>query len=196
MSWHALHPPNAGIMVHPSNGESWKHFDSCYPEFAAETRNVRLRLCSDGFNPFRNNAKSYSCWPVMVTLYNLPPWMCMKTRFMWLTILIPGPTNPKKRIDMYLRPLIDDLKALWNVGFITYDASREENFTLRAALIWTISDFSDYGMLSGWSMRGKLGCPYCMEDTKTFWLQHGRKVSYFDCQRRFLPIHHGYKSNT
>ncbi|CAM8940897.1 unnamed protein product [Rhodiola kirilowii] len=196
MSWHASHSTDPNSMVHPSDGEAWKHFDSCYPDFSAETRNVRLGLCSDGFNPFRNNSKSYSCWPVMVTPYNVPPWMCMKTRFMWLTILIPGPTNPKKRIDMYLRPLIDDLKTLYNVGVNTYDASRKENFTLRAALIWTISDFPAYGMLSGWSTQGKLGCPYCMKDTKTFWLQHGRKVSYFDCHRRFLPIHHGYRYNT
>ncbi|KAL9688488.1 hypothetical protein QQ045_032909 [Rhodiola kirilowii] len=62
--------------------------------------------------------------------------------------------------------------------------------------MWTICDFSAYGMLSGWSTQGKLGCPYCMEDTKTFWLPHGRKVSYFDCHRRFLPIHHEYRSNT
>ncbi|CAM8965059.1 unnamed protein product [Rhodiola kirilowii] len=34
---------------------------------------------------------------------------------------------------------------------------------MRAALMWTISDFPAYGMLSGWSTQGKLGCPYCME---------------------------------
>ncbi|CAM8999975.1 unnamed protein product [Rhodiola kirilowii] len=195
MSWHAEGSRDPNTMVHPSDGESWRHFNYCYPEFAAETRNVRLGLCSDGFNPFRNNSKSYSCWPVMVTPYNLPPWMCMKTRFMWLTILIPGPTNPKKRIDMYLRPLIDDLKFLWDVGIETYEVYRKQNFTMRAALMWTISDFPAYGMLSGWSTQGKLGCPYCMEDTKTFWLQRGRKVSYFDCHRRFLPFGHQYRSN-
>ncbi|CAM9000576.1 unnamed protein product [Rhodiola kirilowii] len=195
MSWHASRRDDNNKMVHPSDGESWKHFNRCYPDFAAETRNVRLGLCSDGFSPFRSG-QSYSCWPVMVTPYNLPPWMCMKTRFMWLTILIPGPTNPKKRIDMYLRPLIDDLIVLWNVGVDTFDASRRQNFNLRAALMWTISDFPAYGMLSGWSTQGKLGCPYCMEDTKTFYLQHGRKICYFDCHRRFLPRHHAYRNNT
>ncbi|KAL9687164.1 hypothetical protein QQ045_031562 [Rhodiola kirilowii] len=112
MYWHASRRDDKNKMVHPSDGESWKHFDRCYPDFVAETRNVRLGLRSDGFSPFRTPGKSYSCWPVMVTPYNLPPWMCMKTKFMWLTILIPGPTNPKKRIDMYLRPLIDDVVFL------------------------------------------------------------------------------------
>ncbi|CAM8912231.1 unnamed protein product [Rhodiola kirilowii] len=196
MSWHASRRDDANKMVHPSDGQSWKYFDSCYPDFSAETRNVRLGLCSDGFSPFGTHGKSYSCWPVMVTPYNLPPWMCMKTRFMWLTILIPGPSNPKKRIDMYLRPLIDDLIVLWNVGVDTFDASRCQNFRMRAALMWTISDFPAYGMLSGWSTQGKLGCPYCMEDTKTFYLQNGRKICYFDCHRRFLSRDHAYRNNT
>ncbi|KAL9688951.1 hypothetical protein QQ045_033378 [Rhodiola kirilowii] len=89
MSWHASRRDDENKMVHPSDGESWKHFDRCYPDFAAETHNVRLGLCSDGFSPFRTPGKSYSCWHMMVTPYNLPPWMCMKTRIMWLTILIP-----------------------------------------------------------------------------------------------------------
>ncbi|CAM8902837.1 unnamed protein product [Rhodiola kirilowii] len=71
------------------------------------------------------STKKYSVWPVMVTPYNLPPWLCMKTRFIWLTILIPRSSNPKKRLDIYLRPLIDDLVHLWNVGVDTYDANRK-----------------------------------------------------------------------
>jgi len=30
---------------------------------------------------------------------------------------------------------------------------------MRAVLIWIINDFPAYGMLSGWSMHGKLACP-------------------------------------
>jgi hypothetical protein len=30
---------------------------------------------------------------------------------------------------------------------------------MREALIWTINDFSAYGMLSNWSTHGKLSCP-------------------------------------
>ncbi|CAL8118570.1 unnamed protein product [Prunus armeniaca] len=35
------------VMRHPVAREAWKEF----PEFAADTRNVRLRLATDGFNP-------------------------------------------------------------------------------------------------------------------------------------------------
>ncbi|CAM8911501.1 unnamed protein product [Rhodiola kirilowii] len=195
MSWHASPRADVHRMVHPSDGESWKHFDRYHPNFAVEARNVRLGLCTDGFNPWGMSTKQYSVWPVMVTPYNLPPWLCMKTRFIWLTILIPGLSNPKKRLDIYLRPLIDVLVQLWNVGVDTYDANRRQSFTLRAALMWTVSDFPTYAMLSGWSTQGKLGCPYCMDDTKTFVLKNGRKVSYFGCHRRFLSENHPYRGN-
>jgi hypothetical protein len=34
-----------GVMVHPSNGEAWKHFNSVHPHFSAESRNVHLGFC-------------------------------------------------------------------------------------------------------------------------------------------------------
>ncbi|CAM8934354.1 unnamed protein product [Rhodiola kirilowii] len=175
MCWHASARADVHRMVHPSDGESWKHFDRCHPNFASESRNVRFGLSTDGFNPWGMSTKQYSVWPIMVTPYNLPPWLCMKTRFIWLTILIPGPSNPKKRLDIYLKHLIDDLVHLWNVGVDTYNANRKQSFTLRAALMWTVSDFPAYAMLSGWSTQGKLGCPYCMDYTKTFVLKTEEK---------------------
>ena len=64
---------------------------------------------------------------------------------------------------------------------------------MRVALLWTISDFLAYGMLSGWSTHEKLAYPYRMERTKAFTLEKGGKASFFDCHRQFLPIHHSYK---
>ncbi|KAL8134185.1 hypothetical protein AgCh_009299 [Apium graveolens] len=46
----------------------------------------------------------------------------------------------------------------------------------RATLMWTISNFRAYGMLSGWSIHGKLACLYCMDHTKSFTLQKGRNL--------------------
>lgn len=194
MRWHDEHDCTDGVMAHPSNAEAWKHFDRRYPSFASETRNVRLGLCTDGFQPFGQSGKHYSCWPVIVTPYNLPPWMCMKDPYMFLTIIVPGPKNPKQRIDVYLQPLIAELLALWE-GIHTYDVSKEHNFLMRAALLWTISDFPAYGMLSGWSTSGKKACPYCMENSKAFSLSNGGKVSWFDCHRQFLPQHHPFRRN-
>ncbi|XP_059285219.1 uncharacterized protein LOC132038584 [Lycium ferocissimum] len=79
-------------------------------------------------------------------------------------------------------------------GVETFDVSLKQNFNLRATLMWTINDFPAYGMLSGWMTAGKLACPYCMENTKSFTLKHGRKNSWFDCHRQFLPMDHEFRS--
>ncbi|XP_033141288.1 uncharacterized protein LOC117132037 [Brassica rapa] len=121
--------------------------------------------------------------------------MCMKTEYFFLSVLVPGPRHPKKSIDIYLQPLIEELKCLWSDGVESYDVSKKQNFTMRSALMWTINDFPAYGMMSGWMTHGRLACPYCLDDTKSFWLQHGRKYSWFDCHRMFLPKEHPYKRN-
>ncbi|GLT99835.1 hypothetical protein SLE2022_172480 [Rubroshorea leprosula] len=195
MTWHLNCYNENEKMFHPACGEAWKHFDSTHPEFASEPRNVRLGLCTDGFTPFGHSASPYSCWPVFVSVYNLPPTICMKQEYVFLSLIIQGPQSPGKNIDVMLRPLIDDLKQLWYSRIQTYDSFRHQYFLMRAALMWTISDLPGYGMLSGWSTHGKLTCPYCMENSKAFWLEHGRKTSFFDCHRQFLPLNHPFRRN-
>lgn len=99
-------------MSHPSDGEARRHFDETFPSFADEPRNVRLGLCTDGFSPFGKSGKQYSCWAVILTPYNLPPSLCMKKPFMFLSLIILGPTSPKGKLDVYLQPLIEELKLL------------------------------------------------------------------------------------
>jgi hypothetical protein len=87
-----------------------------YHHFSAESRNLRLGLCTDEFNPFRSFATPYSCWPVILTVYNLPLGMGMRLEFMFLSMVIPGPSSPGRNIDVCLRPLIDELAQLWSSG--------------------------------------------------------------------------------
>ncbi|CAH9090657.1 unnamed protein product, partial [Cuscuta europaea] len=68
-------------------------------------------------------------------------------------------------------------------------------FIMKAAIIWTISDFPAYGVLSGWSTHGLMGCPICMEKSDANWLKFSGKPSYFDCHRKFLPMNHRYRKD-
>ncbi|KAE8669596.1 hypothetical protein F3Y22_tig00112230pilonHSYRG00175 [Hibiscus syriacus] len=53
MRWHVEHQNDeVGLMCHPSDSIAWKHFDKEHPTFSYETRNVRLGLCTDDFQPF------------------------------------------------------------------------------------------------------------------------------------------------
>ena len=129
--------------------------------FAANSRNVRLGLTSNGFNPFGNiMSTSYSMLPVVLMPYNLPQWRCMKDLYMILSLLILGRKAPRKKIDVYLRPLVDDLKELWNKGIKMYDTSMQHSFKLYATLLWTINDFLAYTNLTRWSTKRKLVCPF------------------------------------
>ena len=160
MRWHKERIiSNDDILRHPSDGEAWKQFNEEFPDFASDARNVRLGLSTDGFNPFASMTLSHSTWPVMLWPYNLPPWMCMKKEYNFLTLLIPGPKSPGRCLDVYLKPLIDELNFLWAEGIRTFDKHSQTFFTMRAALIWTISDFPGYGMLSAHSTQGYKSCP-------------------------------------
>lgn len=156
--------------------------------------NARIGICTDGFNPFVRGSQ-HSIWPVFMTVYNLPPDLCMTHPFIFMAMIISGPRSPGKNLDVMLRPLVDELEVLFEHGTVAYDADQKQNFILRAALMWTISDYPAYGMLSSWSTHGGLSCPYCMEHTSAFWLKNGRKHSFFDCHRKFLRPDHPFRFN-
>ncbi|KAA0053557.1 hypothetical protein E6C27_scaffold190G001230 [Cucumis melo var. makuwa] len=136
-------------MWHPADSPAWKLVDTMWSNFSSEPRNLRLALSADGINPYSDMSSKYSCWPVVMVIYNLSPWLRVKRKFMMLSILISGPKQPGDDIRIYLEPLIDDLKLLWESGVQCYDAYNEELFNLRTVLLWTINDFPVYGNLSG-----------------------------------------------
>ncbi|KAL0367356.1 UNVERIFIED_CONTAM: hypothetical protein Sradi_3625700 [Sesamum radiatum] len=116
MMWHVNHQTEEGSICHPSDAKAWKHFDRTYPDFAVEPRNVRLSLYTDGFAPYGQYGHTYCCWLVILTPYNLPSGMCLSSDYMFLTIVIPGPSNTKRLIDVYLEPLIKELQNLWHIS--------------------------------------------------------------------------------
>ena len=135
MRWHAEQEVVEGEMQHCSDSIAWKHFNTVHPDLAVENRNERLGLCTYGFQPFWQSGQQYSSWPVILTIYNLLPWLCMKETYMFLTVLVPGPKNPKHKLDIFFQPLIAELKELWDVGILAYDIStycmgHSEAFTL------------------------------------------------------------------
>ncbi|XP_019156907.1 PREDICTED: uncharacterized protein LOC109153494 [Ipomoea nil] len=95
-------------------------------------------------------------------------------------------------IDVYLAPLIEDLKLLWNEGVSVYDAYTRESITLRAMIFCTINDFPAYGNLSGYTNKGAKACPICEDETVNLWLNNSKK-NVFMSHRTFLPIDHPYR---
>ncbi|KAK1565940.1 hypothetical protein QYE76_007682, partial [Lolium multiflorum] len=137
------------VLTHPSDASQWKALDNEFGSFGADPRNIRLGASTDGFNPFGNQSSTHSTWPVFVWIYNLPPWLCMKRKYIQMSMLIQGPTQPGNDINMYLELLKEELETLWaEEGVDTWDAVAEEYFPLRAALITTVQDYLGYGYIS------------------------------------------------
>ncbi len=193
LTWHEDERIKDGMLRHPANSPQWKKIDIEYPDFGNEPRNLRLALSTDGFNPHGVQSSSHSTWPVILVIYNLPPWLCKKRKYMMLSMLISGPKQPGNDIGIFLAPLIEDLKQMWETGIDVYDGYREESFTLRAMIFGTINDFSAYGNLSGYSTKGQCACPICEDGTDWMQLEHGKK-NVFLGHRRFLPQKHHYRS--
>ncbi|XP_066354772.1 uncharacterized protein [Miscanthus floridulus] len=85
--WHKkMRMPVDNVMSHPADGEAWKEFDTREPTFADDSRNLRLALATDGFNPFGNMSTQYS------------------------------PKSLGKDFDLFLEPLIEELLDLWKGG--------------------------------------------------------------------------------
>ncbi|KAI3462212.1 hypothetical protein Pfo_018875 [Paulownia fortunei] len=145
------------ILRYTADAESWKHF-----------------------NPFGNMSNTYSMWPVLLVPYNLPLWKMTKPSYMIMSLLIPGPKAPGKEIDVYLHPLLNKLKELWDEGVETYDASIERVFRLHIAMMWIIHYFPSYGIVFGWSTKGYKACPILI---------------CYTGNHRFLHLKHSWRKN-
>ncbi|XP_027915074.1 uncharacterized protein LOC114174430 [Vigna unguiculata] len=192
MRWHADGRTTDGHLRHPADGLQWKKIDSMFPNFSNDSRNIRFGLATDGMNPYGNLSSKHSSWPVLLVIYNLPPWLCMKRKYVMLSLMISGPRQPGNDIDIYLTPLVEDLKMLWEEGVDMFDGYTSDSFKLHAMLFCTINDFPAYGNLSGYSIKGHKACPICEEGTCHHQLQHGRKTVYLG-HRRFLSTNHPYR---
>ena len=58
--------------------------------------------------------------------------------------------------------------------------------------MWTVNDFTAYGILSRWNTNGQLACPVCIRQQR---LKNGGKFLWFDCNWCFLPTNHAVIRN-
>ena len=74
----------------------------------------------------------------------------MKQKFIMMLVLIQGPKQPGNDIDVYLRPLVEELLQLWNgTGVRARDEHGQEEFDLKALMFVTINDWPALSNLSG-----------------------------------------------
>jgi Zn ribbon nucleic-acid-binding protein len=177
LHWHEegrkkLNYKKDGKFRHPADAAQWGNNNTHFPWFD-NTRSIRFAMSTNGVNPFGNQSSTHSTWPVVLSLYNLPPWLCKKQKYIMLKILVSGPKQSGDRIDVYLRQLVDDLKILWKLGVPeVWDKYKREEFTMHGMLFTTNNDNPAHCNLSVQSKRKGAACPHCLEDTCAIWLRH------------------------
>jgi hypothetical protein len=108
--------------------------------------------------------------------------------------LIPKPYQPRNGIDTYFRPLVEDLKVLWNNnGVEVWDEHKREYFQLQAILFVTVSDSPVAHNLSEQSKKVGCGCPYCFKETNSHYLSESQKIVYMG-YRRYIPMKHQFRN--
>src|SRR3954465_14805658 len=188
LQWHKEDRNKDVMLRHPADGSQWRKIDKVFKKFSDDARNLKLGLSTDGFNPFREQSSSHSTWLVTLCIYNLPPWLCMKQKFIMMPVLIQGPRQPGNDIDVYLRPLVEELLQLWREeGVPVWDEHKQKEFNLRALLFVTINDWPALSNISGQSNKGYNACTHCLGETNSIYL--GNKNVYLG-HRRFLPKQH------
>ena len=167
--------------IHQSS--EWKNAYCNSGLFQGDPRGLSLALCTDGVNPFAHSKVSYSMWPIMLTLLNLP----RKIRNQFESILLVGiiPSNGShepKSLNQYLEILVDELLELSNS--ILFDSYKGAPFTCKLALLLYVLDYPGIGKVMSVVGSGRLqGCMFCdIQGTRNEDLQ---KTIYLQ-NRRFL----------
>jgi hypothetical protein len=108
--------------------------------------------------------------------------------------LIPKPHQPRNDIDTYFRPLIEDLRVLWNNnGVEVWDEHKREYFQLQAILFVTVIDSLAAHNLSEQSKKVGCGCPYYFKETNSHYLSESQKTVYMG-HRRYIPMKHQFQN--
>jgi hypothetical protein len=143
-------------------------------------------------NPFGENRTVHSTWSVILTMCNLLTWLCHKRKYLILSILIQGPKQASINIEVFLDPLMKDMKKLWNKGVRMWDQYQQEYFTLYSIIFFCINDAPGDFTVS-WQIKGKSGiCPIYVGGTAPMYLPSSRKLVYMQ-HRQFLSRKHKYR---
>ena len=98
------------------DGRIWHSFSSpTGHSFLSAPLSYLLTLNVDWFQPFLHTA--YSVGAIYLTIQNLPRNVRYKEENIILVGIIPGQNEPSLTINLYLSPLVEELKEGWDKGF-------------------------------------------------------------------------------
>ena len=139
----------------------WKKAYSKDGIFEGDRCGLSFALCTDGVNPFSHNHVTYSMWPIMLNLLNLPRNNRNLFNNIFLMGIIPGNgTKELKSLDPYIDVIVEGLLNL--SGTQMYDAYQGTKFNLKAEILMYVLYYPALGKLFKISGSGAYkGCAWC-----------------------------------
>jgi hypothetical protein len=116
-----------------------------------------------------------------------------------ISLIIPRPTTfTCEQFDIFIEPLVEELKMLWDVGVNVRDINQFNGmgqFNMKAILMWTMHDLPAYGIIVGLVTKGYWGCPCYGENTMSRRSHVLHKNMYCSQHRRWLLMDHLFWHN-
>lgn len=144
------------------DGHLWKEFQTVSGQpFLAAPYNLAFSLNIDWFQPYKLTQCSVGV--IYLTILNLPRSVRNNRQNVLLAGIIPGPHEPKRDINSFLKPLVEELKLLWS-GQLIKVASSPEPILVRGALICVACDLPASKKVAGFlGHTANFGCSKCLK---------------------------------
>lgn len=161
------------------DGRIWKDFQAPGGEpFLSLPYNFAFQINIDWFNPFKHTKHSEGA--IYMTILNLPRQKRFLQENVMLVGVIPGPREPSRHLNSFLRPLVDELQILWRG--VPLKNSDGHVVIVRGALLCSGCDIPAARKVCGFVGHGaKKGCSKCLSSfpTESF----GEKADYSNFNR-------------
>lgn len=144
------------------DGQVWKDFlDYDGEPFLRDHATLGLMMNMDFFQPFKH--VNYSLGAIYLTVLNLPRAVRNKPENVILVWLIPGPHEPERHINIFLKPFVDDLLTFFE-GVQLDIFSHPLKKRVRCALLCVACDLPAGRKVCGFlGTMAKRGCSRCLK---------------------------------
>ena len=114
------------------NAPVWKQvFEGVFDN---DPRGIAFSLCTDGVNPFSHQRVTYSMWPIMMTLLNLPRHIRNSFSNIVLLGIIPGSGKKEPQsLSPYLDVVVDEILGLTDCTL--FDSYQNAPFKVKVHLM-------------------------------------------------------------
>lgn len=141
------------------DGQLWQKLINEANGFLKEKYDIAFMLFVDWVRPYQRS--QYSIGTVYLAALNLPRAERFLKKWMCVVGIIPGPTEPKKHMNTYLKPLVDNLLDLWR-GIEVVVRDLGQTITVRAILLCLSGDTPAIRKVSQFlSYTANKGCNKC-----------------------------------